>query len=646
MRLTEIQIEHFRCFAEARICLSPYTCFVGPNGSGKSTVLTALNVFFRNTATSTDVHTLDREDFHHQDVSKPIRISLTFEDLSQEAQEVFKHYYRQGRLTVFAKAVWDENTKSAPVKQYGCRLVMKEFAPYFEAEQKGEKVPELRIIYERIRGARAELPEASTKVAMTAGLRDYEEAHPELCEIVEDIEQFYGWTKGVNRLAPYIQWVYVPAVKDASAEQDESSKTALGQLLQRTIRAKVSFDEELAGLREVVESKYQEIVEGHKESLQELQQSIEQRLKDWADPNARLLINWHCEPGRTFSVNEPLARASIGDETFIGEVARLGHGMQRGFLVSLLQELALSGQERAPRLILGFEEPELYQHPPQAQHLASMMERMCETSDSNTQAIVTTHCPYFVSGKGFEAVRMVRKQISTGESLINGSSLQRLEERIARARGEKPRPPSTLMASIQQIMQPSQNELFFSTVAVLVEGLEDVALISTHMQLAGNWAGFRKVGCHFVIAGGKKNLSRLIGIALELEIPHFVVFDSDAHVVPSRREQHKVDNLCVLNLCSVPNPDPLPRETLWRDNLVMWDSDIGVAVRRDIGEDVWNAAQVEAKQKHQFDIKGGKNMLLIAATLEILWSRSARSRVLEKLCDSILRCAATVRDKH
>jgi len=44
--------------------------------------------------------------------------------------------------------------------------------------------------------------------------------------LLDDSAQFYGWTKGSNLLKKYIQWIYIPAVKDASTEQEEGSKTA------------------------------------------------------------------------------------------------------------------------------------------------------------------------------------------------------------------------------------------------------------------------------------------------------------------------------------------------------------------------------------------------------------------------------------
>ena len=113
MKLAELKIENFRSFKNETISFDDYTCLVGPNGSGKSAVLMALNVFFRNNdATVTDVLNLTKEDFHHENVGEPVRITLTFEDLpseddplvSKEAMELLKLYARQHKLVLFAKA--------------------------------------------------------------------------------------------------------------------------------------------------------------------------------------------------------------------------------------------------------------------------------------------------------------------------------------------------------------------------------------------------------------------------------------------------------------------------------------------------------------------------------------------------------------
>ena len=128
MRLSQLYISNFRCFAEITVFFDDYTCLVGPNGAGKSTVLTALNVLFRETESSvTDTLNLAREDFHLSDTSKPIRITATFDQLSQEAQEDFKDYFRNGKLIISAVAEWNAEADNAPVFQYGERLGIQDF---------------------------------------------------------------------------------------------------------------------------------------------------------------------------------------------------------------------------------------------------------------------------------------------------------------------------------------------------------------------------------------------------------------------------------------------------------------------------------------------------------------------------------------
>lgn len=99
MKIESVRIENFRGFKDETIKLSDYTCFVGRNGSGKSTILYALNVFFRqHKDTSTDLSRLTAEDFHHGNIDLPIRITVAFSDLSDEAKQDLADYVRQGDL--------------------------------------------------------------------------------------------------------------------------------------------------------------------------------------------------------------------------------------------------------------------------------------------------------------------------------------------------------------------------------------------------------------------------------------------------------------------------------------------------------------------------------------------------------------------
>jgi hypothetical protein len=638
----------------------------------------ALNVFFReNASTVTDVLNLTKEDFHHGNVDKPVKITLTFEDLpseddplvSREAKELLILYARHDKLVLFAKAEWDPNNEKAPVKQYGSRLVMKEFKPYFKAKEDGANVPDLREIYRNLREKFPELPNVSRGTAMQSALQEYENKRPDECSM-EDAEcQCYGFTGGLYRLADLVQWVYVPAVKDASTEQEEGSKTALGQLLQRTVRTKIDFNEPLDALREEAKGKYDAILEKEKHALKGLGLSIQESLREWTNPRATLELEWQGDSDKSVQVGKPIAKAKVGEDGFIDQgISRMGHGMQRGFLVAILKELVDNEQKGGPKLLLGFEEPELYQHPPQAQHMQSVLERLAEPAN-NSQVIVTSHSPYFVSSKGFKNIRTFRKWGGKKPySVVKWTNEVKLQKRITEAFGKETQSPTSLMATVGQIMQTSQKELFFSPVVVLVEGEEDVAFIATHLNLTGEWKTFRRNGCHFVVADGKNNMPRLVAIAQEFEIPIFVVCDSDIQRSIRRLEQaqkipesdasrtgkiknrseelkkQKEINKAIASLCSLKIDDPLKCETLRGDNVIMWRDAIGTEVERTFEEAEWQETQNAVVKAYGFQgvRQKKKNGMVIAATLEELHKKGKQSSALMDLCSRISQYAQRV----
>src|ERR1017187_4547425 len=172
MKIKSLRIENFRSFADETISLDDYNCFVGQNGAGKSTILTALNIFFRETTdAATDLINLDEEDFHACNTKTPIKITVTFENLSPEAQEDLKDYFRHGQLIVSAVAEWDDS-RHAKVKQFGNRLGIERFRPYFERSKDGALKPELTKIYTDLRTTFGALPPPGTKPQMEEGLQD------------------------------------------------------------------------------------------------------------------------------------------------------------------------------------------------------------------------------------------------------------------------------------------------------------------------------------------------------------------------------------------------------------------------------------------------------------------------------------------
>ena len=634
MKIESVRIENLRSFAEVTVPFDNYTCLVGPNGAGKSTILCALNIFFRESENvATDLIQLDMEDFHRKKTEKPIRITVTFVDLSEEAQQDFADYFRQGKLVVSAVATFDENTGKADVKQYGQRLGIKDFGKFFAALADKKKVSELKEIYKEIKSKYPNLPGPGTKDFMIKSLQDYEAEHQDQCELIPSEDQFYGFSKGQDRLAKHMQWVYIPAVKDPTSEQIEARNSALGKLLERTVRSKTSFDETIDDLRKETQNKYQGLLEENQSVLEDISQDLQKRLVEWAHPDATLRLHWKQDHDRSVRIDQPWAHIIAGEGGFEGELARFGHGFQRSYLFALLQQLAETENATGSALILACEEPELYQHPPQVRHLADILQKL---SKSTSQVIVSTHNPLFVSGEEFQSVRMIRKNPDGSSSSISYMSYDQIAEAIAKATGSNPVKPEGALAKIHQIFQSAINEMFFTHRLILVEGLEDVAYILTYLKLLGKSNDYRRMGCHIVPVNGKSRLLQPLIIAKHMNIPTYVVFDADSDKEKYQTE-HETDNKAILSLLGRPEQDPMPNKTIWGSGFTMWNSDIGSIVKNDIGENEWKLFQNNAD--NIYGNAGGlkKNALHIGASLALAWDAGKRSDNLKKLCTEILK---------
>jgi len=654
MRIKSVRIQNFRSFEDEIIFLDNYNCFVGANGSGKSTVLSALNIFFRDTSHSAHEYTvLTKEDFHCKNTNNPIEITVTFDHLSDEAKEDLSHYVRQDELTVTAKAIYSAETQQAEVIQYGKRKGMVEFIPFFQAVKNGAKKDGLKTIYENIQTQGVSLPAPGTIQQMKDALNGYEAEHPNDCGLIESPDQFYGFTQG-SKLAPYVLWAYVPAVKDASDEQVESRDTVLGKLLAFTVRSSIDFAEVLGSIKSQAQEQYRAMLVQHKQQLSSLSEKLMNRLQVWSHPNVRLNLDWKSDSDKALKVAEPLIESILGEGAFDGEVKRFGHGLQRSYILALLQELAELNTERSPTLILGCEEPELYQHPPQAQYLATVFRKL---SEGNSQILLSTHAPYFVSGKDFEDVYYVRCNHATNSTTVTNVNHGEIASVVAAARGETVASKEGIVAKIHQALQPHINEMFFTPTLILVEGMEDIAYITTYLHLMGLWDEYRRYGCHMVHVDNKNNLFNPIAIAKKLGIPHFIVFDADKNIYEKAQqttdasgrvdpdgigEKHRKDNATLLNLCGADPSTPFPSAHCFGENYMMWATNIGDSIETDFDKDTYNRAK--AQTHLAFGDEGGlkKNSLFIAELLTDLWNQEHKSANLQRLCEAIIRFARAV----
>ena len=206
---------------------------------------------------------------------------------------------------------------------------------------------------------------------------------------------------------------------------------------------------------------------------------LQARLQEWAHPDAHLKLEWHQDADKSVRVEEPLARIRVGEGSFEGDLARLGHGLQRSYILALVD---VWHTREAPEG-RGFFSParsQLYQHPPQTRHLANVLTRLA-TPEQNAQVIVCTHSPFFVAGEYFESVRFVQKDTGEAGSKVTSVSATHIMGAMKAATGTEFKRRSGALAKVHQALQPALNEMFFTPRLILVEGREDVAYIMAYL---------------------------------------------------------------------------------------------------------------------------------------------------------------------
>lgn len=640
MKIESVRIENFRSFKDETIRFDDYSCFVGRNGAGKSTILYALNVFFRqNKDSKTDLSKLEEDDFHHKNTKDPIKITITFNDLSDEAKDQLSNYVRQDKLIVSSVAVFDKNSGLAEVKQYGNRLGFNAFRKYFEAEKSGAKAGELKQIFSELRSSYTDISAASTKGDMETALQEYEAQNSNACDLIPSEDQFYGATKGANKLAPHIQWIFVPATKDFSEEAEESKNSALGQLLTRTVRSKIDFSQKVTALRSKLQSDYQAMLDAEQYALDDLSSSLEIKLRSWSHPQASAQVLWKQDPDKSVKVEEPWAYIKLGERGFSGDLARFGHGLQRSYLLTLLQELANLGSETQPTLVMGIEEPELYQHPPQARHLADVLH---ELSLGGSQILACSHSPLFIPGDNFETVRVVREEGDPSASVITHVKYSDLSD-LLNGVGLKLVNEKGMLAKLYPALNPVVNEMFFCSRLILVEGIEDSAYISTGLMLNGFLDEYRKYGCHIVPVGGKSELAKPLAMALQIGLPVYIVFDCDTDKTKDNEvTQHKLENSALQKLLDCETIKDWPDDNIINDKFTAWKHNLTKEFESDFGEG-WQQYRDKALARYGNAANLKKNPLIIAYALECAWNDGKKSNLLDSLVEQIMEWARGTR---
>lgn len=600
MRIVAVRVQNYRSIRDETFGLGELTALVGPNGCGKSSALRAVKTFYETSPS------LTVDDYYNRDETLPVKIAITFVDMTTEENGLFAPYTHNNALTV-TKII-----TTAGEKYHGSR----KSHPGFKSIRGMSNKTERRSTYNdlRVNEQYADLPAARNAEQVDEGLLAWETAHPDKCEMMEDSGQFFGFRNvGQSRLERFTRFVFVPAVREAEQDAADSRGSAIYQLMEMVVRSAIAQNKEFNDFKASVQGRYAELISPAKlTQLRSLSDRLSRGLKVYV-PASSVILDW--QEAEQLDVPLPKAFVRLEEDGFQAPVDRVGHGLQRAFILSLLQELvgAQSTSEMAhqgdqenapleeteehtlPSLILAIEEPELYQHPNRQRFLARTFQRLSCSGitgvASATQVIYSTHSPLFVDIENFACVRRLTKSISEAGrpkvTKVRSCTLDDVAKELQRAQDTPDQVTFTgpsLKPRMQALMTPWMNEGFFADVVVLVEGETDRAAIIGAASARN--LDLESKGVAIIPCGGKDSIDRPLLVFSGLGIPTYVVFDADAGCDRKDQASAARTNRVLQRMFGVANPKDFP-ETCVSGAYAVFQSDLNTILRHAVGEEIY-----------------------------------------------------------
>lgn len=548
MKLSRVRIRRYRCILDLTLRVEPLTGLIGMNGSGKSAVLRALAAFYDEGGL------IQLDDWYGGDTGQEIEVALTFVDLADEELESFAHYAAPAGELQIAR-VWRLEEGRVRDSLHGYHLAEPDFDVVRQADRGVAQLHNNLVDSGNYPG----LERVSRADQAEEALQRWEASHQERCQWVRDSGKFFGWNQvGGARLAAASTCVYVPAVREAREDAGEGKGSALSKIVDLVLREELRRNSDLAELRATTEERFKEILTKTQPALTGLASELSGLMTEFV-PGSAVSLNWR--EGAPALPDWPPIEARLSEDGVETPVWAKGHGLQRSFIVSLLQRLAeLSAHEIAQdgavaptasghHTLLLVEEPELYQHPLAARRFASVLRTVAE-GEGGTQVVYSTHDPTFVSFDHFDAVRRVRKVPAAAgppTTQVASLALEEVRQRLIELWHLDPKAvtDASTRERLRTVLTSEVSEGFFARAIVLVEGEQDRSMIeglatSRGVDLVGR-------GVAIVPVGGKGNLDRAHLVFEGFGIPTYLVFDAD-DADTGNREQHARVNRVLLSL--------------------------------------------------------------------------------------------------
>ena len=638
MIIKEVAISNLRCIKDETIKLNELTLLVGANGVGKSSFLTALQLFY----VADD--TLTEEDFFANNTADEAYIAVTFTNLSIQAKSLFNKYLEGDELTVVRVFKWNNGHTTATY--HGSKLQIPEFSLIRTATSAADKKTAYLAVKADARFSG--LPVWTNQTAGLEALENLELAHPELCERQRDDGQFFGYKSvSVGYLGRFTKFILVPAVRNAALDAEEGKNSLFGQLIDLVIRSNTAGTTELLELTKEMKARYEEIIDTTKTAeLKKIEQDLSRELATYVVASD-VKLSWDEMPN--LQLPPPKAIAKVGEEGHTSSIERKGHGLQRAFIMTLLQYLESTQRRKkaesiedgedieTPSLVLGIEEPELYQHPDRQRHFFKVLSSLAKIDESpqvsSTQVIYTTHSPYFVGLNHFDDIRLIRKKVvdTIPEAYITSVTLDNIAAELALLVGGDPTQftGDSLRIRLQTLMTPWMNEGFFAREVVLVEGESDRAAILATATLLGK--DLESMGITIIPCMGKANIDRPTLVFRNFGIPTYILWDSDNGGAEPKKEL----NRRLLKLVSKAEED---YPAIIDSTFACFPKDLETTLEEELTKGIFDQVISSLQTKYEVNKKDVlKNPLIMSELLSEADSKGKRSGTLVLIVENILR---------
>jgi len=467
MKLSQFTVSNFKNLESISFEWSDFLALIGENNCGKSSVLQALDWFLSGRQLK------EKRLFRNEATSRDNAISLVghFTDLTESEK---RNPAIAGRIHedswILKKEYWCEEI-DGDIKWKECYYSyneIEEIAEWPESTRSWSAFPDkYNDLIEEVKSETGNARVTSTALdSLRAKIRT---SLPEEVSISVGWNENPGgggnWKSNANSVLP--EFIYVPAVHEASSETQSKDATTYGKIINLIIEKKLTQREEIRELQNSirkVKALFKPDPEhpewGQAQEIRDLENAISEKLSDVISARATIETTELNIPSLLLPATELLI-----DDGYQSLVSGQGHGLQRTLIISLLQILNQYSREDVEingdrSVIFAVEEAELYLHP---QMVRKMKDVLVELSGiSRNQVICTTHSPVLIDlASSHQSIVRMEKD---GERKV--SSFQVCDELFSGEEAEEKRKRLRMISEFD----PSVSELFFAKRVVLVEG--------------------------------------------------------------------------------------------------------------------------------------------------------------------------------